>query len=98
MPPLNELWRAVAKACELPCAGSWIINKNADVPIRIANALRYKLNWNRHMQVFDFVGMYETFVHHNMKEKLGELYNVILPIKKVKLYSVSMVTLATEVA
>jgi hypothetical protein len=84
MPPLNELWCAVAKACDLPCAGSWINNKSADVPIRIANALRYKLNWYRHMQVFDFVGMYETFVHHDMKEKLNELYSLIFDYQEGK--------------
>lgn len=36
------------------------------------------------MQVYDFVGMYETFVHHDMKKKLLDLYKLIFNYHKGK--------------
>jgi hypothetical protein len=68
------------------------------VPIRIANTLRNKLNWNRHMEIYDCVGMYETCVHHNIKLKLLDLYTMIFDYKQGKaLFSKYIMTLVTEV-
>jgi hypothetical protein len=74
---VHTLWRQVGKACDIPCAGCWIISKSTDVPAKLRNSMKYKENWLRHLEVYDFVGMYENFVPYDMIQRLTDMYYMV---------------------
>ena len=44
--------------------------------------MKYKDNWRRHLEVYDFVGMYENFVQYDMVQRLTDMYNMIFDYQR----------------